>query len=70
MNSCIKALTICWSWDTQYYLQHDAFLYVSEAMNSVLYAEDKMDTETEVPCHILVFYDDPDLIYGYRSCSK
>jgi hypothetical protein len=28
-----------------------------------------MDTETEVPCHIQVFYDDLDLIYDYRSCG-
>jgi len=38
-------------------------------MNFVLYAEDKMDIETGVLCHILIVYDDPDLIYRCMSCD-
>jgi len=38
-------------------------------MNFVSYAEDKMDTETGVLCHILIVYDDPDLIYKCSFCD-
>jgi hypothetical protein len=67
MQAYIKTI-ISWRLKTQHYLQY-AVPYVSAVMNSVLYAVDKTDTETEVLCHILIVCGDPDLIYRCRSCG-